>query len=549
MTTRRTLLICLMFGAAACASMRKPAEKPTRAPLFSDLGNHHHAITARSELAQRYFDQGLTLSYGFNHAEGARSFREATHIDPDCAMCYWGLALVLGPNINMPMDPGEVSTAYEASQKALSLADKVSANERAYIEAITKRYAAEASEDREPLDAAYAEAMCAVAHAYPDDLDAATLCAEAMMDCHPWDYWHRDGRPQPWTEEIVSTLESVLARDPNHPGAIHFYIHATEASRDPGRAAPYADRLGDLVPGAGHLVHTPSHTYIRVGRYHDASVVNMRAAQADQSYVSQCRAQGVYPLAYVPHNHHFLAVAASMEGWSAKAIEAALMTDAKTQHELMGEPGLAALQHYSLVPLYIYVRFGKWDEILAHPAPPAEYLYPTGIWHYARGRALVGKGALPDAERELSALRTIAANKEMEKITLFDVNSAASLLRVATEVLAGEIEARRHRWNAAIRHLHAAVRREDALRYQEPEDWQYPTRHSLGAVLIEAGRPGEAERVYREDLTQNPENGWALYGLMESLRAQGKTAAAAKVEERFRKAWANADVTITASRF
>lgn len=534
-------------GCAAKAS--KPAAIERQAPLFGDLGNLHHPISTKSEEAQRYFDQGLTLSYGFNHAEAERSFREATRHDPQCAMCYWGVALVLGPNINAPMDPADVPEAYRASRKAVELADHASEKERAYIQALAKRYSENPPENRAPLDQAYADAMRDVAQQYPDDLDAVALFVEALMDLHPWDYWNKDGTPQPWTPEITSHLETILARDPNHIGGIHFYIHAVEASTQPERAEPYADRLGALVPGAGHLVHMPSHTYIRVGRYHDAALANIDATQADNSYVTQCRAQGLYPLAYVPHNHHFLWAAASMEGWRAKAVEAALETDKVTHHEMMAEPGMGALQHYSLIPLYAYVRFGMWDEILAYRTPPENLLYPTGIWHYARGRAFVGRGRLDDARKELMAVREIAQNKDLEKVTIWDINSAASLLEIAQHVLAGEIDAKDRNYKDAIEHLRKGVRLEDELRYTEPADWQYPVRQSLGAVLLEAGRPREAEIVYLEDLQRNPENGWSLFGLMRSLEAQGREAEATDVEERFEKAWARADVQLTASRF
>jgi Tetratricopeptide repeat len=541
---RPVVLVALL--AAACASRQPPAPP---APLFDDLGSHHHPITTDVPEAQRYFDQGLILAYGFNHAEAGRSFREAATRDPECAMCWWGVAFVAGPNINTPMDPAALPEAYAAAEKAVALAGGVTPAERAYVQALAKRYVVPAPADRAALDAAYADAMREVVRQYPDDLDAAALFAEAMMDQHPWDYWNPDGTPQPWTPEIVATLESVLQRDPNHIGAIHFYIHATEASPDPGRAAPYADRLGSLVPGAGHLVHMPAHIYIRVGRYHDASIANIHATKADNSYVTQCRAQGVYPLVYVPHNHHFLSAAASMEGWSAMALEAARNTDAKTHHELMGEPGMGALQHYSLIPLYMAVRFGRWDDILATPAPPADLLYPTGIWHYTRGRAFAATGRTDEAMQELAALRVVAADPKLEKVTIWDVNPAVNLLHIADHTLRGEIAAAQQQWPLAIGELREAVRLEDALRYQEPADWQYPVRHSLGAVLLAAGRPRQAEAVYREDLRRNPENGWALFGLAQSLRAQGKTREAAAVDARFRTAWQHADITITASRF
>ncbi len=545
----RFVVALIIVAIAGCASShRPPPSEGPRAPLFNDLGSYHRPITTRSPLAQRYFDQGFILTYGFNHAEAGRAFRQATQLDPDCAMCWWGVALVLGPNINLPMNASDAPAAYDASRRALALAPQVSDNERAYIEALVKRYPSASAGDRSAADAAYAGAMRDVTQRFPDDLDAAALAAEAAMDLHPWDFWNEDGTPQPWTPEILQTIESVLQRDPQHPGAIHFYIHATEASPDPGRAAAYADRLGGLAPGAGHLVHMPSHTYIRIGRYHDAVLANIRATQADNSYVTQCRAQGVYPLAYVPHNHHFLFTAASMEGWSAKAIEAAKATDAHTQHDAMRDPELALLQPFSVMPLFAYVRFGKWDEILATPAPAGDLLYPNGIWHYARGRAFAARGDFEAASGELGDVRQLAARKEAQEPVVGAFNSFADVLNVAADVLDGEIAAAQHEYGRAIVALRRAVAREDALHYQEPPDWQYPARHSLGAVLLAAGRPREAEAVYREDLKRNPDNGWALFGLMQSLEAQGKTREAAATGRRFEAAWQHADVVLTASR-
>lgn len=523
------------------------AERP--APRFEGLGKHHHAVATRSRAAQQFFDQGLALTFAFNHAEAGRSFAEAVRLDPQCAMAWWGTALVLGPNINAAMDTSVAREAYAASQKALALAAKAPPKERAYIEALAKRYAPEPTADRKTLDEAYAAAMTEVSSRFPEDDDAAVLAAEAHMDLHPWNYWSRTGEPQPWTPAIVSAIENVLKRSPDHVGAIHLYIHAVEASTDPGRAEPYADRLARLMPGAGHIVHMPSHIYIRTGRYHDAALANLDARKVDEAYVTQCHAQGIYPLGYVPHNPHFLWASAAMEGWSAMAFEAAGSTDRKTAHHLMRDPGMGTLQHYALTPLYARVRFGKWDEILATPAPEADLLYPTGIWHYARGRALGAKGRLDEAQGSLAALEAIVARDTLEKITIWDINTTKGLLGVAVEVLAGELAAARDDFTAAIPRLEEAVRREDALNYNEPADWYYPVRHSLGAVLLAAGRPADAEAVYRQDLKYNPENGWSLFGLVKSLEAQNKTSEATAVKARFDKAWMNADVVLTSSRF
>jgi tetratricopeptide (TPR) repeat protein len=526
-----------------------PGKDGRLAPLLDNLGGHRHPISTKSSLAQRYFDQGLTLIYGFNHAEAVRSFREAARLDPECAMAYWGIALGLGPNINASMPEDAVPEAYAALQKALELAGRASEKEAAYIRALAARYTKEPVKDRKALDAAYATAMREVWKRHPDDLDAATLYAEALMDTMPWDYWTKDGKPKPDTVQALAALEAVLARNPNHPGANHYYIHAVEASPNPERGVPSADRLRDLVPGAGHLVHMPAHIYIRVGRYHDAVIANERAIEADNQYITQCHAQGLYPLAYVPHNHHFLWASAMLEGHSAKAVAAAREVAAHADAKKMREPGYGTLQHYSVIPLYALVRFGRWDEALKAPAPDKDLLYPTGVWHYARGMALTRKGRLDEAARELERLQAVAADPALESVTIWDINTTASLMRVAVESLAGEMAAARGDYAQAVRRLEEAVRLENELRYDEPPPWGSPMRQALGAVLLDAGRPADAERVYLEDLEHYPENGWSLFGLEKSLRAQGKAEAAAAVAARLKEAWANADVTLTASRF
>jgi tetratricopeptide (TPR) repeat protein len=544
---RIALGLAALTLAAGCASTAATSRKP--APLFTDLGNSHHEITTKDPQAQKYFDQGLVLAYGFNHREAVRSFLECARLDPDAAMCWWGASLALGPNINTTMFSEDVGPAWDYLQQALASAPKVSAREQAYIRALAKRYAEKQPEDRKPLDAAYADAMREVAKTYPDDLDAQALFAEAIMDKSPWHYWTRDGKPGPDTQELMATLEGVLAKKPDHVGATHFYVHATEASPDPRKGIPAADRLRDLVPGAGHLVHMPGHTYIRVGRYADASEVNEKAILADKSYVAQCQAQGVYPLVYVPHNLHFLWSAASFEGRSKRAIEAAREMASHQDHGMMRTEGLAMLQDYWVTPIYALVRFGLWDEALKEPMPDKDLVYPIGVWHYSRGMALAGKGDLAGAEKELAALTTISRDPAMAKLIFFDTNSAGVVLSVGREVLGGEIAARRKDWNKAIARLHEALKLEGELTYSEPPQWHAPVRHNLGAVLLSAGRPREAEKVYRDDLAYWPENGWALFGLRQALEAQGKTAEAARVGERFQKAWSRADVTLTASRF
>ena len=380
---------------------------------------------------------------------------------------------------------------------------------------------------------------------YPDDLDAATFYVEAMMDLRPWGYWTRDGRPYEGTAEIVALTEKVIARDPQHPGALHLYIHLMEA-KEAEKAEPAADRLLTLMPAAGHMVHMPAHIYQRVGRYTDAVRSNELAIAADEDYISQCRAQGLYPMAYYPHNIHFLWFAATFDGRSKLAIEAARQTASKVDDERLKQVPLLA--GFRVVPYYALTRFGKWEEMLREPEPPDTSAYLRGMWHYARGVAFVGKGQPDAAEQELAKLQETLKDKSLDQ-PLFSLNTGSAVLSIAPEVLSGEIAAARKNYDAAIAHLERAVRLEDALVYTEPAEWHYPPRHALGAVLLEAKRPGEAETVYWEDLKRNRENGWALFGLMQALKAQGKNDDAALVEARFKKAWARADVTLTASRF
>ena len=545
--TQHIVLIILVFlGSTAIPAYGQ--EEGRLAPRLDNLGDFHRPITTADPMAQRYFDQGLILAYAFNHAEAERAFREAARRDPKCAMCYWGIALVLGPNINAAMEADAVSPAYEAMQHALDCAEHATEKEQAFIHALAQRYAPQPTDDRAALDAAFAEAMRDVLERYPDDDDAATLFAESLMDTTPWNYWTPDGKPRPGTQEVLTALERVMARNPKHPGANHLYIHAVEAAH-PERGIAAADRLRDLVPGAGHLVHMPGHIYIRVGRYHDAVIANERAIAADQEYITQCHAQGLYPIGYMPHNRHFLWAAATMEGQSKRAIDAARHMAMHQDQSLMREPGFGTLQHYWITPVYALVRFGKWDEILADPKPAEDLLYPTGVWHYARGMAFLRKGRLEEANQALAQLAAVAADPALESVTIWEINTTASLLKIATDVLAGELAAAKGHVDEAVRHLEAAVAQQDALTYDEPPPFHYSVRQSLGAVLLEGGHPARAEQVYREDLTTYPENGWSLFGLRESLLAQGKTQQAEDVRQRFEQAWRYADVTLASSRF
>ena len=526
------------------AQQSQPSPTGALAPRLQNLGDHRFPVTTRNRQAQLFINQGVNLAYAFNHAEAGRAFREAARLDPTLAMAYWGEALVLGPNINAPMDPSNEPKALEAIQKALALKSRASPREQAYINGLAQRYSGRA-EDRKARDRAYAEAMRKAHESYPDDLDAATFYVEAMMDLRPWGYWTRDGRPYEGTAEIVALTEKVIARDPQHPGALHLYIHLMEA-KEAEKAEPAADRLLTLMPAAGHMVHMPAHIYQRVGRYTDAVRSNELAIAADEDYISQCRAQGLYPMAYFPHNIHFLWFAATAEGRSKLAIEAARKAASRVDDETLKQVPLLA--GFRVVPYFALTRFGKWDEMLREAEPPDTSAYLRGMWHYARGVAFVGKGELDAAEQELAKVQDTLKDKSLDQ-PLFSLNTGRAVLSIAPEVLSGEIAAAGKNYDAAIAHLERAVRLEDALVYTEPAEWHYPPRHALGAVLLEAKRPGEAETVYWEDLKRNRENGWALFGLIQALKAQGKNDDAALVEARFKKAWARADVTLTASRF
>ncbi|MDZ4805984.1 MAG: hypothetical protein SGI90_14085 [Candidatus Eisenbacteria bacterium] len=554
MNSRRVLLaVALMapFGTlndwSAIGPVSARAEdKP--APLFNDLGSRHWPISTSNPMAQRYFDQGMILTYGFNHAEAHRSFLEVTRLDPDCAMGWWGAGLVLGPNINAAMDSAAAPEAARLTGEAMKRRASANPRERALIEALDRRYCASPPEDRKPLDVAFSQAMRDVAKRFPEDIDILAMTAEAIMDLTPWDYWTPDGKPNVNTKELLGFLERVLAADPNHPGAIHYYIHAVEASDHPEKAETYADKLPGLAPGAGHLVHMPSHLYIRTGRYQEAIDLNEAAAKADDSYLSQCHAQGVYELGYVPHNHHMKFAAACLSGQSAVALAAAAGTAARTAHPMMRDPGLGTLQHYAYVGLYGLVRFGRWSEILNTPQPPADLKYPNGVWHFARGMAHTGTGKFDMAEAELANLTRFAAMDTLEKVTIWETNTTKHILEIGRDLLAGEIKARRGDWAGAIRHFEAGVAGEDKLRYNEPTDWNPAVRHYLGWALLEAKRAKEAEAVYREDLRRYPGNGWALLGLSQSLMAQGKTKAANEAAAQFQKSWVRADVKLISSR-
>ena len=523
---------------------QRPAPDGSLAPRLQNLGTHTFPVTTRSPRAQQFIDQGVMLSYAFNHAEAGRAFREAARLDPDCAMAYWGQALVLGPNINAAMDSKDEPRALELVTQAAARKSLASPREQGYIDALAQRYSG-AARDRAARDRAYASAMKALATRFPDDLDAAALYAEAVMDLRPWGYWRPDGSPREGTAEIVQLMEDVMRRDPDHPGALHLYIHLMEPTVHAARAVPAADRLLPLAPAAGHLVHMPGHIYQRVGRYADAVRANELAIQADEDYITQCRAQGLYPMGYYPHNLHFLWWAATMDGRSALALSTARKATSKIPDGMLAQMPLLA--GFRVLPAFALTRFGLWDEMLREPPPPPGSPYYQGIWHYARGLAFIAKAQLLNAEAELVALRMALQSTELD-VPLMSPNTMRSVLAIAPEVLAGELAAARREYGAAVAHLERAVRLDDGLVYTEPAEWHFPPRHALGAVLLAAGRPAEAETVYWEDLKRNPENGWALSGLRQALEAQGRTDDARAVATRLEKAWARADVTPQGSR-
>lgn len=522
-----------------------PAPGMPLAPRLQNLGTHTFPVTTRDPRAQLFINQGVNLAYGFNHGEAFRAFAEAARLDPGCAMAFWGQALVLGPNINAPMEPTDEPRALELVQKALALQDGATPRERAYIAALARRYTGRA-DDRKQADRAYADAMRDLAGAFPDDDDARTMYAESLMDLRPWNYWTRDGVPHEETREVQTSLEAVLARSPNHPGALHLWIHLWEPTDTPERAEAEADRLLPLMPGAGHIVHMPAHIYQRVGRYADVVSSNIAAAKADEDYIAQCKAQGLYPLGYYPHNLHFIWMGATASGRRTLAIDSARRVAAAIPHEALGT--VPILQGFLVVPYWAMVRFGDWDAILADRGPQHSTTFTRGAWRYARAMAFTAKDRLAEADAELAELRQIVAHPELKEPVTFSSNTGHAILRIAPEVVAGELAARRKDWDAALLHLERAVRFEDALVYQEPADWHAPVRQTLGAVLLDAGRPDEAEAVYWEDLKKNPENGWSLYGLVQALKAQGKEHEAAHAEARFRKAWSDADVQLRSSR-
>jgi len=534
--------MCAPRGIDALAELDRPV------PLFEGLGADHFSITTKSKKAQAYFNQGFQLTVAFNHMEAIRSFKQALKQDPDCAMAHWGIAFALGPNYNAAFDPAVLEIVNNSLEAARRYKGDCTAKEQDLIKALSARYPSEVDEHQVAYEEAYAQKLRRLAEKYPADDDIHALLAEALMNLHPWDLWKKDGRPQPWTPEILSILEGILERNPEHIASIHLYIHATEASYTPELAKPWAAKLPKLAPGAGHLVHMPSHTYIRTGDYHDGVLANAQAVEVDSIYTSACHAAGVYPLAYYPHNFHFLAACAAFEGNSRIAIDASWRMREKLDTLAMRQPGYETIQHYYSIPLYVLAKFARWDDILATPRPARDLLYPTAIWRYTRGMAFTGKGQTPEAERELKNLQLLQQDEAIRNLTIWEINTVGALLDIAAYVLEGEIAASKEDFDKALSLLEAAVAIEDNLNYNEPPDWFFSVRHHLGPVLMQMGEYTKAESVYRRDLELFPKTGYALNGLYQALIKQGQTEEAQDIRRRFDRAWQHADVSLEGAR-
>jgi tetratricopeptide (TPR) repeat protein len=556
-----TLGVSLLLAGSAVLAQKtkettdKGSAEGQLAVLIEGLGKYHRPITTHSALAQRYFDQGLLFVYGYYFPQALASFQEAARLDPQCAMIQWGMALAIGPDPNsrytgFPDDPKGEGRA--AIQKAWSLRAGASEKERAFIAALLVRYDREKYPDRSQRDAAYAQAMKELLQRYPDDPEAGTLYADALMTMSPWNYWMPDGQPRPGTSEVVSALEHVMAIHPDHPLANHLYVHLFENSQNPARALPAADRLAQTMPGEGHIIHMPSHIYIRVGQYAKAIANNERSLAADKEVLrlwgnrEMPTGDTTYPLSARIHNMHaneFIRSAATLEGNYAMAIEAGRASAAEAAAATMDMASNFVSERRLMQPWFTYRRFGKWQEILAEPAPSKGVPFVEGVWHFVRGSAFVATGKLQEATSELERVKAAASDPAIAKLPT-GINLAGAILTLSAETLSGEIAAARGEIDSALLHFETAIRMEDGVPYTEPPFWDDPVRLSLGKVLLKAKRPSEAEVVYWEDLRRHPENGWALYGLMQAFQAQGRAAEAMETEKRFQKAWTNADVKL-----
>jgi tetratricopeptide (TPR) repeat protein len=538
----KRLTVLLALGAALCvpgfAQEHAARAKSKPASLMAGLGDWRHPVSTKNEQAQAFFDQGLRLIYAFNHDEAERSFQRAAELDPKLAMAYWGIAEAVGPNYNDPGSEDRLVQAHQAIEKAVSLAGDASESDRAYIAALAKRFPADPKSDLRTALEEYRDAMREVTKKFPDDLDAATLFAEAGMNLHPWGLWHVDGSPEAGTEEIVATLESVIRREPNHLGAIHYYIHAVEASRSPERALAGANRLAQLAPAAGHIVHMPGHIYIRTGDYEAAVKTNQKAAQADQAYLAASGAQGIYPMMYYSHNLHFIAMCAAMNGNYAESKRGAQMLAANVGPHVKE---MSPLEGFMTVPLAVEVRFHKWNELLKSPQPDASMQTATVFWHFARGMALAATGKVQEAEAEHKIIAEAEEKTPEDQVFQMPVNNKTKdILKIAEKVLGAKISQARKEDEAAIRQLREAIAVQDRLKYAEPADWFYPVRESLGAALLIARDQAGAEQVFRDDLERNPRNPRSLFGLEQALKAQGRMYDATFVRKQLDAAWKGA---------
>jgi tetratricopeptide (TPR) repeat protein len=529
---RLAIFISLAISATAQDHAMGTAKPVT---MMTGLGDLHHPVSTKNAQAQEFFDQGLRLIYAFNHHEAARSFRKASELDPKLSMAYWGIAEAVGPNYNDPASEDRFKQAHEAIQEAVDLSGNASDAERGYILAMAKRFPADPKSDRRKAAEEYRDAMREVVKNNPDDLDAATLFAESGMDLHPWGLWHRDGTPEAGTEEIVATLESVIKRDPNHLGALHYYIHTVEASNSPERALAGANRLASLAPAAGHIVHMPAHIYIRTGDYAAAVKTNEEAAALDRAYIQRSGAQGIYPMMYYSHNLHFIAMCSAMTGDYSESHKAAEML---ATHVAPGVKDMPPLEGFMTIPMAVDVRFHKWDAILATKAPDAEMKATTGFWHFARGMALAGKGRISEAEAEYKIVAEAEKATSPDAIFQMPVNNKTKdVLKIAENVLGAQVALAKKDNAAAVGMLREAVAVQDMLKYDEPQDWFFPVRESLGGVLLMNGDAKAAEQVFRDDLAKNLRNPRSLFGLHQALKAQDRNSDAWFVEQEFHKAW------------
>jgi len=537
--THKGVLIMIVLGLFLCgritAQEHSAQTQAKPATLMQGYGDLHHPVSTNDAQAQQFFDQGLRQIYAFNHEEAARSFQRAADLDPQLAMAYWGVAEAIGPNYNDPASDDRFAGAHTAIQKAVDLSASASAAEQAYIKAMALRFPADPKADRRQAADAYHGAMREVAKQFPDDLDAATLFAESGMNLHPWGLWMVDGTPREGTEEIVATLESVIKRDPNHLGAIHYYIHSVEASKSPERALAGANRLAALAPAAGHIVHMPSHVYIRTGDYAAAVKSNQEAAAVDQTYIEASGAQGIYPLMYYSHNLHFIAMCAAMNGDYAEANKNGSLLAAHVAPHVKDMP---PLEGFMTIPIAVDVRFHKWDEVLKMPSPDPGMKILTVFWHFARGMALAAKGKVNEAEAEYQVVSEAEKNTPEDMVFAMPVNNRAKdVLKIARDVLGAKIALAKKDNAGAIALLHTAVAAQDRLKYAEPEDWFFPVRESLGAALLMNGDNAGAEKVFREDLDHHPRNPRSLFGLQQGLRAQGKEYDAGFVQKQLQASW------------